>query len=96
MIRNGAKLVEQASDIIDELSSLLGFVAEKQNMRQSEPVGLDPESESLLNAIGFDPVSTDELVERSGLTIDKLSSMLVLLEINDLIQSAPGGCYVRI
>ena len=96
LIRNGAKLVEQASDIVDELSSLLGFVAEKQNTGQSEPVGLDPESESLLNAIGFDPVTADDLVERTGLTIDKLSSMLVLLEINDFIQSAPGGCYVRI
>ncbi len=96
LIRDGAHLVEKASDIIDELSSLLGFVADRQIVTKSEPQGLDPESENLLNAIGFDPVSADELVERSGLTIDKLSSMLVLLEINDLIQSAPGGCYVRI
>ncbi len=96
LIRNGAKLVEHAADIVDELSSLLGFIAEKQNIPQNEGSGLDLESESLLNAIGFDPVTADELVERSGLTVDKLSSMLVLLELNDFIQSAPGGCYVRI
>jgi predicted Rossmann fold nucleotide-binding protein DprA/Smf involved in DNA uptake len=41
-------------------------------------------------------VNCDILVQRSGLTIDKLSSMLLLLELNDLIQSAPGGCFVRI
>ncbi len=96
LIRDGARLVEQASDIIEELASLLGFVAEQENPVQSELVHLDPESEKLLNVIGFDPVTADELVERSGLTIDKLSSMLVLLELNDYIQSAPGGCYVRV
>ena len=36
------------------------------------------------------------LVQRSGLTIDKLSSMLLLLELNEFIQSAPGGRFVRI
>jgi len=97
LIREGARLVEQASDIIDELGSLLGFIAEQQDkIDKSETINLDPESQKLLNAIGFDPVTSDELVERSGLTIDKLSSMLVVLELNDFIQSAPGGCYVRI
>jgi len=97
LIRDGARLVEKASDIIDELSSLLGFIAEQQvEISKTDKVTLDPESQKLLNAIGFDPVSSDELVKRSGLTIDKLSSMLVVLELNDFIQSAPGGCYVRI
>jgi len=98
LIRDGAHLVEQASDIIGELGSLLGFLDEHRRIPplQSEAVELDPESEKLLNVIGYDPVTSDELVERSGLTIDKLSSMLVLLELNDFIQSAPGGCYVRI
>ncbi len=97
LIRDGARLVEQASDIIEELGSLLGFIAEQQSVQQDDKIDtLDTESRRLLDAIGYDPVSSDTLVERSGLTIDKLSSMLVLLELNDLIQSAPGGCYVRI
>ena len=97
LIRDGARLVEQASDIIDELGSLLGFVAEQQlSDAKDKSSELDPETRSLLQTMGYDPVTPDELVERSGLTIDKLSSMLVLLELNDFIQSAPGGCYVRI
>jgi len=97
LIRDGARLVEKAADIIDELGSLLGFIAEQQTeIEKSDTIHLDPESQKLLNAIGFDPVTTDELVTRSGLTIDKLSSMLVVLELNDFIESAPGGCYVRI
>ncbi len=97
LIRDGARLVDQVSDIIDELGSLLGFVAEQGGTSQNDlKPGLDPESTKLLDVMGYDPVSSDVLVERSGLTIDKLSSMLVLLELNDFIQSAPGGCYVRI
>ncbi|MDH5355373.1 MAG: DNA-processing protein DprA [Gammaproteobacteria bacterium] len=97
LIRDGARLVEQASDIIDELGSLLGFIAEQQQSdAKAETVALDPEAEKLLQAMGYDPVTPDTLVERSGLTIDKLSSMLLILELNDFVQSAPGGCYVRI
>jgi DNA processing protein len=95
LIREGAKLVEQASDIIEELGSLLGFVAEQAVPVKRLDAALDKEIVHLLEAIGYDPVSPDALVERSGLTIDKLSSMLLSLELNNLIQSAPGGYFVR-
>ena len=95
MIREGAKLVDQASDIIEELGSLLGFIAQQQ-INQTSDIQLDQEAIGLLEVIGYDPVSADALVERSGLTIDKLSSMLLSLELSNLIQSAPGGCFVRI
>ena len=100
LIREGAKLVDQADDIVADLGSLLGFIAEQQcpvtQAAENPAIDLDQESTRLLAVIGYDPVTPDSLVERSGLTIDKLSSMLPLLELNDLIQSAPGGCYVRI
>ena len=96
LIREGAKLVDQASDIIEELGSLLGYIVEQQQTNKGIDCQLDQATVHLLDAIGYDPVSTDTLVERSGLTIDKLSSMLLFLELNNLVQSAPGGCFVRI
>jgi len=96
LIREGAKLVDQASDIIEELGSLLGFIVEQQQTSVDQNCQLDQETIHLLDAIGYDPVSPNTLVERSGLTIDKLSSMLLILELNNRIQSAPGGCFVRI
>jgi len=96
LIREGAKLVDQASDIIEELGSLLGYIVEQQQTNKDIDCQLDQATVRLLDAIGYDPVSTDTLVERSGLTIDKLSSMLLFLELNNLVQSAPGGCFVRI
>jgi DNA processing protein len=97
LIRDGALLAEAPQDITRELTQLASYVFSQSD--RPPPQGLarmDSEHRQLLDAIGYDPVNCDILVQRSGLTIDKLSSMLLVLELNDLIQSAPGGCYVRI
>ena len=96
LIRDGAAIVESPADIASELAG--PCLQLDQNACQTvEPnPEIDAESRRLLEVIGYDPVTCDILVQRSGLTIDKLSSMLLVLEMNDLIQSAPGGCFVRI
>ncbi len=96
LIRQGAKLVDQASDIIEDIGSLLGFIA-TQDETQNEPEAhqLDAEYQQLLDYIGYDPVSIETLVQRCGLTIEQLSSMLLILELNEHIQTAPGSQYVR-
>ncbi len=96
LIRQGAKLVDQAADIIDDIGSLLGYVAEQtQTADNPSPTQLDKDYLQLLDAMGYDPVSMDILIQRSGLTIEQLSSMLLILELNDYIQPAPGGLYIR-
>ncbi len=97
LIRDGAKLVDQASDIIDDIGSLLGFIAEQTDSLadSTDPQPLDADYQQLLDVMGYDPVSIDSLVMRSGLTVEQLSSMLLLLELNDHIRSAPGGKYIR-
>jgi DNA processing protein len=97
LIRQGAKLVDQASDIIDDIGSLLGYIAEQvethnDSLSNSE---FDSEYQAVLDAMGYDPVSIDTLVNRCGLTIEQLSSMLLILELNDQIKTAPGGLFVR-
>ncbi len=97
LIRDGARLTESPGEITHELSNLLNYVfdqAPKQPLKATPELGSGPMQ--LLNLIGYDPVNPDTIVTRSGLTSDKVSSMLLLLELNDLIHSAPGGCYVRI
>ena len=97
LIRDGAGIAESAEDIVFAIGNLLNFALSQQSdtTRSSRPM-LEPEQAQLLNHIGFDPVTTDIIVERSGLTVDQVSSMLLLLELKDFIQSAPGGCFVRI
>ncbi|MGD2171555.1 MAG: DNA-processing protein DprA [Gammaproteobacteria bacterium] len=96
LIRDGATLVESPDEVLAGLGNLAGTpVSIPPAAGAKPPVELDPELRALLEAIGYDPVHGDVLAARSGLTIDKLSSMLLVLELNDLIQPAPGGCYVR-
>ena len=96
LLRDGATLVETSADIAGELGSLYDFAWRQQSRAAAEPCpSLDDAHRNLLDSIGYDPVHCDILVQRSGLTIEQLSSMLVTLELNDLIQSAPGGCFVR-
>ncbi len=99
LIRQGAKLVETAGDVTEELSSLLGGIAtlpQTTPCREENP-GLRPDNENLflLECMGFDPVTMDHLIARSGLTADAVSSMLLLLELEGYVSSAPGGLFCR-
>lgn len=97
LIRDGAAIVESPADIATELAGPASLLLDQNTSQTVEhKTEIDAASRRLLEVIGYDPVTCDILVQRSGLTIDKLSSMLLELEMNDLIQSAPGGCFVRI
>jgi len=101
LIRQGAKLVETADDIFAELSGILGALAPigAPPAKESEtPVSgprLDKDYEILLDALGFEPAGVDVLVARTGLKADEVASMLLILELENRIESCPGGLYVR-
>jgi DNA processing protein len=95
LIRQGAKLVETAADIIVELSALhqaLGLSIAKNT--STNPYNLDKKHLELLNCIGYEVTSMDTLVARSGLTVSQVSSMLLSLELQSYVNFTPGG-YVR-
>jgi DNA processing protein len=107
LIRQGAKLVENAEDIFDELRSLAGLLQpstflphDDQARRKPEISGvsrppLDKDYEILLDALGFEPTGVDLLVVRTGLRADEVASMLLILELEGYLLSHPGGLYVR-
>lgn len=98
LIRQGAKLVENATDILEELTPLAAVAVdslpEKKETIVSEPE-LDEEYQQLLKNLGQEPVSIDLLVERCGLTPEAVSSMLLILELQGVVASVPGGLYYR-
>lgn len=101
LLRDGAKLVESAADILEELSPLLGLEAAPQPGAQPAPgaesaAPEDPEYKLLLNSLDFAPTSVDALVERTGLTPDVVSSMLLMLELQGHVEASPGGRYSRV
>ncbi|HCW90819.1 MAG TPA: hypothetical protein DHU56_12340, partial [Marinobacter sp.] len=46
---------------------------------------------AVLEALGYDPRSTDELCEATGLPADQLMQSLLLLELDNLVEATPGG-----
>lgn len=96
LIRQGAKLVETADDIVSELSPLVGHLLQnsvESTASQVSPQILDKEYVELRKFIGHDPIGADELARRSGLTIDQVSSMLLILELHGEIEALSGGRY---
>ena len=101
LIRQGAKLVETAQDVIDELGVLADSCYRSTQTTANtdvseEPHKLDPEYKQLIDIIGFDNTSIDQLVCSSGLTPAEVSSMLLQLEMSGFIASSPGGVYNRL
>lgn len=98
LIRQGAKLVETAADVLSELP----FQFKKQLLAVSEGVtaaapaagtSLDNDYKILLDALAFEPVTVDTLVERTEFPSESVASMLLILELEGRVQPHPGGRY---
>ena len=92
LLKQGAKLVEDARDVLEELPEPFVFPAPAKGVQDVDIQGPDT---ALLDHLGFDPVDVDTLRIRSGLTIAELSAMLLTLELSGHISTIPGGLYQR-
>ncbi|GMQ96461.1 MAG: DNA-processing protein DprA [Gammaproteobacteria bacterium] len=98
LIREGAKLVETAQDILEELGPMALAASTPQMPDQHTETTrhtMDPDHQQLLALVGYDPTPVDMLVERSGLTAAEVSSILLILELHGLVSATPGGHYSR-
>ena len=99
LIRDGAKLVESGADIVDELRPLVDHLEQAESPAMNE-IQASPERdqdyEKLLAAMGYEPVTADEIAARSSLTIEQVSSMLLILELEGDVEVLQGGRYSRL
>ena len=96
LIREGAKLVETAQDVLDEIGwvpAAAGDRAAASAARGSKPA--EPVSD-LLAAMGFDPVTIDALAERTGAAPESITAELVTLELEGRVAALPGGHWQRV
>ena len=124
LIRQGAKLVETASDILEEVSAQLhSYIAPERDANHQltftaqTPVKparqptqksdkktdttlpehiLDKDDRLILEALGHDPVPVDQIVMKTGLTTEEVSSMLLMLELQGYVAACGGGQYMQL
>ncbi|MGD8566743.1 MAG: DNA-processing protein DprA [Gammaproteobacteria bacterium] len=107
LIRQGAKLVETGDDVLQELAPVIARhrhtalqpsnenLHHNKDLRATARKTIDARQQQLLDCMAYEPVSVDTLVQRSRLTPESISSMLVELELSGLITSS-GGLYSRL
>ena len=100
LIRDGAHLVEAAAEVVAGLDFGLATPCHRSLAQAPEaqhvfPPELDTAREILLNAVGFDPVDLDTLVERTGLAAQVLAAKLLVLELEGEVESR-GGRFCRV
>jgi DNA processing protein len=91
LIKQGAKLVDSAQDILEELE-LPGSAA--TIVAAAAP--RDARKAAILDAMGFDPCDIDTLVERTALPAEVLAGALLELELAGDVSTLPGGKYQRL
>lgn len=98
LIRQGAKLVEGIEDVLEEIRPIVPPVPRRLRGEQCDVLqgkALDANANLLLDNMGSEPVNIDTLVETTALPVGIAASLLSNLEIAGLIESLPGGGYVR-
>jgi DNA processing protein len=93
LIKQGAKLVESAQDVLEELRWDASSPRLAERAEQALPTD---KASRLLSIMGFDPVDPDTLSARAGLTADSLFAMLTVLELEGRVERLPGGRLQRI
>ena len=107
LIRQGAKLVESAQDILEELrwqspvtpvNSAVNSIANPSIHHTAALTGVHESAElsRLLELAGHDPVSVDELVQRSGFPIEQIQASLLILEMQGQVEMLAGGIVRRL
>ena len=99
LLKQGAKLVETAQDILEELRP-------GHALQTALPLGQPSEADAagaaagpadpLLEALGHDPVTLDALISRTGCPAPELMARLMTLELDGLVARLPGGLYQRL
>ncbi len=109
LIKQGAKLVESAQDIMEELSPNIEMLSDQlkasidklpakplEKDKKTPNIELSETQQYIFNQIDFNPVSFDDIVGRTNLSSSNIASDLLILELSGLVEKLPGAKYRKL
>ena len=100
-IKDGARLVESAKDVLDELwpqldATFRSKLEESRRIDGRSHVQLGAEERLVYDALDITPQSVDEVIQRCGLAASHVTPVLLSLELKQCIRQLPGNEYIRL
>ena len=95
LIKQGAKLVSNYHDILEELSTIVEQKPEQQKININQ-YSLSEEEKIIYEIINNEPIQIDEIIEESKLSASKVSEILLNLELKDLIKEIEGKKFIKL
>ena len=101
LIKQGAKLVESAQDILEEMTPMAHSLSQNlQSKLESLDQNIDlsnlsPIEIKVYNSLKYDPLHVDEISQTCNLSSAELSPVLLNLELEGLVNQVSGGCYIK-
>jgi DNA processing protein len=102
LLLEGAHLTRCAADVLCQIEiPIERNISSYQHVTDdTKPVGsaarLDKDYEMLLDALGFEPASIDDLVDRTGFNPGTVASMMLILELEGRVETRPGALFNRV
>ncbi len=93
LIKQGAKLVENAQDIVEEFDLILNRPTTDKDKPAKTPLQLTSDESGILKLLGPYPVHIDNLVRKMSIAPGRLSSILLQMELKGLVQQSPGNLF---
>lgn len=95
LIKEGAKLVQNIDDILDELDSRIrAFTLEKSNFK-TLPIDLSEKEKRIIELLQEEPVHIDLIAQQSGFSTSEALSILLSLELKDVVKQLSGKMFTR-
>ncbi|MER3423505.1 MAG: DNA-protecting protein DprA, partial [Nitrospiraceae bacterium] len=101
LIKQGAKLVENVKDIIEELlpqldDAIREGLAARSSASIEKPIRLEKNEAMIYDELAHEAVHIDDLIERTGLSAAEVSGRLLSMELKGLVHRLPGYSYIRV
>ncbi|MEK6764893.1 MAG: DNA-processing protein DprA, partial [Planctomycetota bacterium] len=97
LIKEGAKLVEDINDIVEELGPLAEAIYIKDNKKVEDirSLALNSQENRIFSLLSSTPKAIDEITTESGLPVSNVSSILMILEVKRLVKQLSGKRFVK-